>query len=129
MEPSTDRELVKECMAKVSELMFPENRKKTGGVGFSRFTVCRRTDEITASIEESSMNTSRTFQTYSLAPDESMDSGGTAQFVFIRGIDCDFNVTEEMAALQSMKDTASGTDLMEELEKAMVKLGLGYSVL
>lgn len=46
---------------------------------------------------------------YSLALNESTDSSDIAHLtIFVRGLDKDLNVTEELAALRSMCDTTKG---------------------
>ena len=49
--------------------------------------------------------------------DESTDVIDTAQLaIFIRGVDGDFNFTEELLSIQSMKDTTTGSNIFEEVE-------------
>jgi hypothetical protein len=68
----------------------------------------------------------KSVKVYLLALNESTDSSDTAKDAIIfRLVDSEFNVTEEMAAPQSLEDTITSTNL--ELEKVMVKLRLGYS--
>ena len=55
-----------------------------------------------------------------LALDESTDQGDTAQLViFIRGIDENLNVTEEMLDLCHMKGTTTGRDIYEYVNLAL----------
>ncbi|XP_068217891.1 general transcription factor II-I repeat domain-containing protein 2A-like [Palaemon carinicauda] len=68
------------------------------------------------------------FSLYSLALDESCDIANTAQLaVYIRGVDNEYNVTEEMASLQSMKGTTTGQNVFDELEKLLARFGLDYT--
>ena len=49
----------------------------------------------------------------------------TAQLaVFVRGIDQEFNITEEMLGLQAMKDTTTGDDIFNEVKTLMAKFNL-----
>ena len=53
---------------------------------------------------------------YSLAIDESIDCCDRAQLViYIPGVDKDFNIGEELAAMQSMKGRTTGKDICTEL--------------
>ena len=62
---------------------------------------------------------------YSLALDESTDQGDTAQLViFIRGIDENLNVTEEMLDLCHMKGTTTGRDIYEYVDLALEKFNV-----
>ena len=60
-----------------------------------------------------------------MAIDESTDVTSTAQLaVFVRGIDQEFNITEEMLGLQAMKDTTKGDDIFNEVKALMTKFNL-----
>jgi hypothetical protein len=64
---------------------------------------------------------------FSLALDESSDACDTAQLlIFLRGIIPDFDITEELASVQSTKSTATGKCLLEEVNKCVAKLGLTF---
>ena len=59
--------------------------------------------------------------------DESIDCCDTAQFViYIRGVDKDFNICEELAAMQLMKARTTGKDICTKLIKCVNKK-LAYS--
>lgn len=65
------------------------------------------------------------FNFFSLAMDESTDVCDTAQLlIFIRGIDDNFNVYEELADLCSLKGTTTGEDLFESINRCLNNLGL-----
>ncbi len=49
---------------------------------------------------------------FALALDESNDVHGTAQLqIFVRGVSSNFEVSEELADLQSLKGTTTGEDI------------------
>ncbi|GBP09324.1 General transcription factor II-I repeat domain-containing protein 2A [Eumeta japonica] len=58
------------------------------------------------------------FESFSIALDESTDLSDTAQLaIFIRGVDKEFTVTEELLALQPLKGTTTGEDIFNEVQK------------
>ena len=59
------------------------------------------------------------FQLFSLALDESTGIDDTAQLlIFVRGISENFEITEELLSMESMKDTTTGKDIFECVENA-----------
>ena len=65
-----------------------------------------------------------------MALDESTDVRSTDQLaLFVRGVDDDFEVTEELAAIVPMKGTTRGIDLLEAVMKTIKPLGLPLSKL
>ncbi|XP_056642605.1 general transcription factor II-I repeat domain-containing protein 2A-like [Diorhabda sublineata] len=64
------------------------------------------------------------------ALDESTDLSDTAQLaIFIRGIDKEFTVTEELLSLQPLKATTTGEDIFNEVQKVFTNFGLPWSKL
>ena len=60
-----------------------------------------------------------------MALDESTDIKDTAQLlVFVRGIDENFEITEELLSLEHLKDTTTGQDLFESVENCLDRSGL-----
>jgi hypothetical protein len=57
--------------------------------------------------------------------DESTDVSNTAQLaVFVRGIDNEFNVAEELYGLMAVKGTTTGEGLHDEIKKVLQKLNI-----
>jgi len=57
--------------------------------------------------------------------DESIDSTDTAQLaIFIRGIGAQYNITEEMASLVSLKDTTKSRDLYVAVKNTLNRFSL-----
>ena len=62
-----------------------------------------------------------------MALDEISDACDTAQLlIFLRGITPHFEITEELASVQSMKSTTTGKYLLQEVNNCVAKLGLSF---
>jgi len=76
--------------------------------------VCR-VDSISTNLADQLASKTKKFDYFSICLDESTDVVDTAQMLtFIRGIDRDFNVTEELLSMESLKHT-TGEDLFHHL--------------
>lgn len=68
------------------------------------------------------------FAFYSIAVDESTDMTDTAQLaIFIRGVDENFTIHEEFAALYAMKETTRGEDIVLSLKEVLQMFGLNFN--
>ncbi|XP_061893178.1 general transcription factor II-I repeat domain-containing protein 2-like [Entelurus aequoreus] len=68
----------------------------------------RRVETIAGNLELQLKNRTADFDCFSLALDESCDVRDTPQLlIFLRGITADFQITEELAAMQSIKETTT----------------------
>ena len=84
----------------VSELC-PEKLRMFQNISLSRMTVQRRVSDIAANFMNQLKQKVNEFCFYSLAMDESTDCRDTAQLLmYIRGVDKNFNSTEELAGMQ-----------------------------
>ena len=126
----SDGEFVKECLQAVVDILCPGRKKEIDNISLSRRTVTRRIDELATNIETGLKELASKFKYFSLAIDESTDVANIAQLaVFVRGIDADFNITEDMLGLQAMKDTTTGEDIFQELKILMAKFNLHFDKL
>ncbi|XP_076799958.1 zinc finger BED domain-containing protein 5-like isoform X1 [Clavelina lepadiformis] len=101
----SDGEFIKECISDVANIMCPEQKTKMDSIALSRRTVVRRVGKISDDLMSQLKDTSKQFLWYSLALDESTDVQDTAQLlVFIRGMDANFQLTEEQLSVESLKD-------------------------
>ena len=70
--------------------------------------------DITENMEQQLKDRVKDFTYFSMALDESSDARNTAQlFIILRGITPDFEITEELASVQSLKSTTTGKCLLE----------------
>ena len=76
---------------------------------FSRFTVSRRTNDISDNIKETLKERLKSYAAFSLALDESTDINDTAQlFIFIRAVTVGIDVVEEFLDMASLSSTTTG---------------------
>lgn len=123
--PFIDGEFIKECLESVADIMCPDKKTDFSKISLSHQTISRRIDDIGKSIENKLEEKVRSFKYYSLAIDESTDVMDTAQVaIFIRGIDNEFNISEEMTSLVPLKDTTKARDLFEAVETTLNKFSL-----
>jgi hypothetical protein len=94
-------------------------------VSLSGVTVARRSEELAVDIENTLKDRASNFVFYSIALYESTDITDTSQLaIVIRGIDDNFNITEEMAALFLKKGTTKGSDLLNALKSTLLRFNL-----
>ena len=128
--PLTEGLFVKECIVKASDILCPSKTKLFEGISLYPNTVASRVSDIAANVEEQLPATAKDFESFSIATDESTDVSDTAQCaVFIRGVDCSLNMTEEFLELIPLKGTATGRDIFQALEKCIDKYGLPWDTL
>jgi hypothetical protein len=113
----------------VGDIIRPE-KILISSINLSRFTVSSGIDDISQMIETKLHDLSQKFEAFSTAVDESTDVVHTAQLaIFIRGVDVNFNITEELAALCSMKGSIAGVELCEHFTRVIEKFNLNLNKL
>ena len=114
--PFTDGEFIKKCILVAVDEICPEKKNFFENLSLSAHTIVRRIENISTNIFDKLKENSAQFEYFSLALDESNDITSTAQLlIFIRGIDKDFCVTEELAALKSLHGNTRGEDIFLQL--------------
>ncbi|XP_025406820.1 general transcription factor II-I repeat domain-containing protein 2B-like, partial [Sipha flava] len=70
------------------------------------------------------------FKYFSIALDESTDTSDSAQvLLFVREVNESFEITEELAAVHSMKDSCTGNEIFLKVKESIFTLGLEFSIL
>ena len=110
--PFSDEEFVKQCMVETAGVLCLYTKSKYGQVNLSRRTVTRHTKQIDERLANELEEKADSFIFYSLALDESNDVKDTAQLlIFVRGINDNLEIIEEILAMESLKGTTRGEDL------------------
>lgn len=128
--PYSEGEFVKDCMVSVSKILCPEKIKEFESVSLSRKTVTTRIDAIASNLSTQLKQRIETFKYFSATLDESTDRSDTAQLlIFIRGVDDEFNITEELACMQSLKGKTTGQIIYNEFCEGLQNLNAPISKL
>ncbi|XP_068206391.1 general transcription factor II-I repeat domain-containing protein 2-like [Palaemon carinicauda] len=108
-------------MVDAVSVVCPEVISKVEAISLSRRTVVRRIDAIAMNIQDQVLTASVSFQWFSIALDESNDIQDTAQvLIYIRGIDENFEITEELLSMESLEDTVTGKDLYNSVINSLI---------
>ncbi|XP_066945264.1 general transcription factor II-I repeat domain-containing protein 2A-like [Macrobrachium rosenbergii] len=123
--PLVDGELIKECIVIAFNEYCPDKVNLVKETCLSHQTIGRRIDDLGDNIEGTLKDKLSACVLYSLALDESTDQSDTAQLViFIRGIDINFNIIEEMLDLCHIKGTTTGKDIYEFVNLSLDKFSI-----
>lgn len=113
----SDGEFIKECLLDVVDLICPELEKSIDKLTLSRRTIVKRILEIDKHLHDQLRAQTNGADYYSISLDESCDIHDTAQLIFfIRGIDKNFEIFEEMLSLQSLMGRTTGEEMYNELK-------------
>ncbi|KAI7790545.1 putative general transcription factor II-I repeat domain-containing protein 2-like [Triplophysa rosa] len=103
--PFSDGEFVKNCMVETAAILCPGSKSQ-----FEKIT--------------------DGFSLFSIALDESTDIAGTAQLlIFVRGINENFEISEELLGMESMMGTTRGVDLYDSVSVCLGKNNLPWGKL
>lgn len=112
------------------EEVCPEKKDVFNAVSLSASTITRRVEEIGGNVYAQLQQKTKDFDFFSLALDESTDVQDTAELlIFIRGVTANFEMCEELAALQSLKGTTTGEDIFDKVCQTMQQLDLDWAKL
>ncbi len=99
-------------------------------MSLSASTITRQIEEMGDNVYAQLQEKVKEFDFFALALDESNDEQDTAQLlIFLRRVSSNFEVSEELAALQSIKATMTGEDIFGKVCQTMGELGLDWSKL
>lgn len=128
--PFSDGEFVRKCMNAVAEEVCPDKKDVLNAVSLSASTITRRIEEMGNNVYAQLQEKVKEFIYFALALDESNDVQDTALLlIFLRGVNSNFELSEELAALQSLKGTTTGEDIFGKVCQTMEELGLDWSKL
>ncbi|KAI6648306.1 General transcription factor II-I repeat domain-containing protein 2-like [Oopsacas minuta] len=120
MKPFTDGEFIKECLNEFADQCCPDKKQLIQQVSLSATTVMRRVESISKNIHTQLLEKTNCFSFCSLALDGSKDICYVGQLaIWIRGVDENFNITEELLSLSSMQGRTRGIDIFEEFLKTV----------
>ena len=104
----------------------PKEKQKFEDVSLSRQTVTRRIVDMAVDSRQQLKIVSKKLEYFSLALDESTDISDTSQLlIFVRGVNADFAIIEELVKMRSMMSTTTGADIAAETIKGLENIGLG----
>ena len=128
--PFTDGELIIQCLHEVAKEMCPEKVELCSTISLSVNTVACRVENIERNSKSQLKDKAGKFVCFSVALDESVDVSDTSQLLlFIRGINANFEITEELASLHSMHGTTTGIYIFREVEKSVAEYNLEWEKL
>ena len=107
-------------MTEAAEILTPDKKKLFEMISLTRNTVASRIQDMGNNITVQLATRTAKSIFFALALDESTDITDTAQFsIFIRGISSDFELFEDLLALEALHDTTKGCDIAEVVMKVV----------
>ncbi|XP_070398336.1 general transcription factor II-I repeat domain-containing protein 2 [Nothobranchius furzeri] len=126
--PFTEGEFIKDCVITIVKKVCPSKKQEFANICLARNTVVWRIEDVSSDIKRQLEAKGTEFDFFSLACDESTDASDTAQLlIFLRGVDNDMNVSEELLDLQSLKGQTRGTDLFVSLCSTVDEMKLQWN--
>ena len=94
----------------------------------SKQTITRRIEKLSHDVSEQLKDRFHTCSSFSLALDESADISNVAQLsIFVRGMDNNFNMFEELIALESLHGRTRELDIFDKVRSCLENLQLDFS--
>lgn len=123
--PFTDGQMIKKCIQMAVEELCPEKMSLVETISLSAKTVSRRIHDLGTDIDHQLKDSFDKFEWFSLALDESTDVSDSAQvLLFVRGINADFEVKEELADVLTMESTTTGNDIFRKVIESLNNFGV-----
>ncbi|XP_060782246.1 phenazine biosynthesis-like domain-containing protein 1 isoform X2 [Neoarius graeffei] len=102
-------EFVKSCLTVAAETVSPSQTRAFSQISLSWNTVTRRIEDMAEDLREQIVGKASRFTAFSIACDESTDICDYAQLMaFLRGVSEDFEVTQELAGLETLSGARFG---------------------
>jgi hypothetical protein len=121
----SDGSLIKECIIQTVEEICPERIDTFKNISLSGNTVTRRIDDISNNLNSQVSNKTQEFISFCIALDESTDVSDTSQLLlFIRGVNKDLEISNELLSVHSMYITTTSIDIFKVIEKSFLKYNL-----
>ncbi|XP_041858599.1 general transcription factor II-I repeat domain-containing protein 2-like isoform X2 [Melanotaenia boesemani] len=120
-------DFVKQCLTVAAETVCPNQTRALSQISLSRNTLARRVEDMAEDVRGQIVQRASHFSAFSIACDESMDITDSAQLlVFIRGVNENFDVCQELAGLETLKGTTKGVDVFMVVQRVMDKNSLKW---
>ena len=118
---SDGEEIVEPCLQIFARSLGDGNiTRKADEIALSKQTVTRRTEELSGDEFQQLKDLANSCTFFALALDESTDICGVAQLsIFIRGIDDNFSVFEELLNLESLHGKTRGSDIFDKVKSSL----------
>ncbi|XP_007940687.1 general transcription factor II-I repeat domain-containing protein 2-like [Orycteropus afer afer] len=108
----------------------PEQNQALASVSPAENAVVQPVEDVAWNLWEKLREKIRSFVAYSIAIDEIRDTNNTTQLaIFIRGVDENFDVSEELLDTVPMTGTKSGNEIFLRVEKSLKKFNIDWSKL
>ena len=108
--PFIEGEFIKNCMLNAVEIICPEYLDTFKKIKLSNDTISRRINSLALNVNEQLKELCKNFKYYSLCLDDTKDYTGISQLsIFIRGINDNFEITEELLGFVAMGNKTSST--------------------
>ncbi|KAM5262257.1 general transcription factor II-I repeat domain-containing protein 2B isoform 3-T3 [Hipposideros larvatus] len=113
-----------------SEIVCPEQKQVFANVSPKENAATQPVEDVTGNLWEKLREKIKSFVAYSIAIDEITDINNTTQLaIFIRGVDENFDVSEELLDTVPMTGTKSGSEIFLRVEKSLKKFNIVWSKL
>ncbi|XP_036682854.1 general transcription factor II-I repeat domain-containing protein 2 isoform X2 [Balaenoptera musculus] len=113
-----------------SDIVCPEQKRVLANVSPRENPAVQPIEDVAGNLWEKLREKIRSFVAYSIAIDEITDINNTTQLaIFIRGVDENFDVSEELLDTVPMTGTKSGNEIFLRVEKSLKKFNIDWSKL
>ncbi|ELK06839.1 General transcription factor II-I repeat domain-containing protein 2 [Pteropus alecto] len=113
-----------------SEIVCPEQKQVFSNESPKENAAIQPVEDVAGNLWEKLREKIKSFVAYSIAIDEITDINNTSQLaIFIRGVDENFDVSEELLDTVPMTGTKSGNEIFLRVEKSLKKFNIDWSKL